>query len=130
MSRTILATAATLAVAVCVPLTPAASQDDNAITVTGPTARNAGEPADGVRQRTRLVADVSVDFADLDLRTEYGRWVLDQRLRIAADEACDQLDAIDPPSGMGGAAVDAGDCRSVAFRSAAPQIRRAILSAG
>ena len=129
MSRSLLAFAA-LGMAAAVPPAPAFAQGDSSITVTGPTARHAGEPADGVRQRTRLISDVSVEFADLDLRTEYGRWVLNQRLRIAADEACDQLDAIDPPSGIGGAAVDEGDCRSVAFRSAMPQMRRAILASG
>ena len=130
MPRSFLATAATLVVAASLPLTPAMSQTDNAITVTGPTARSTGEPANGVQQRMRLTSVVSVDFADLDLRTEYGRWVLDQRLRIAADEACDQLDAIEPPSGMGGGSVDYDACRSLAIKSAMPQMRRAILAAG
>ncbi len=129
MSRSIFAVAAVIAVA-AVPLAPAASREEPSITVTGPTVRNSGDPANGVRQRTLVAADVSVDFADLDLRTDYGRWVLAQRLRIAADAACDQVDAIDPPSGLGGAAVDAGDCRSLAMRRAEPQMRRAILAAG
>jgi UrcA family protein len=77
-----------------------------------------------------VTTGVSVDFTDLDLRSEYGRWVLDQRLRIAADAACDRIDAIDPPSGPGGAAVDAGNCRSIALRNAMPQMRRAIQAAG
>ena len=127
MSRSILA-AATIAVALAVPQAPVASREAAAITVTGPTVRNTGEPADGVRQRTRAMADVTVDIADLDLRSDYGRWVLDQRVRIAADAACDRIDAIDPPSGMG--AADYGDCRSLAMRRAEPQVRRAILAAG
>ena len=123
MSRPILSLAA-LAVAIAVPQAPAVSQDD-AITVTGPTKRNSGEPANGVQQRTRIAADVAVYYADLDLRTDYGRWVLDQRLRIAADAACDRLDAIDPPS-----AVAETDCRSLAMRRAEPEMRRAIRAAG
>ena len=125
MSRPILFVAA-IAVAIAVPQAPAASHAGT-ITVTGPSQRQSGEPANGVQQRTRIAADVSVDYADLDLRTDYGRWALGQRLRIAADAACDRLDAIDPPVG---AALDQGDCRSLAMRRAEPQMRRAILAAG
>jgi UrcA family protein len=128
MSRSLLAAVAAFAMT-ALPQAPAISQESGSITVTGPTARNSGEPADGVRQRTRLTSAVTVDFADLDLRTEYGRWVLDQRLRIAADAACDELDAVDPPSGMGGG-IAYSDCRSLAMRRAEPQLRRAILAAG
>ncbi len=128
MSRSILA-AATITFAVAVPQAPAASQGDGSITVTGPSARPSGDPSNGVRQRTRLTSNVVVEFADLDLRSEYGRWILDQRIRVAADAACDELDAIDPPSGMsGGVAYD--DCRSLAMRRAEPQKRRALLAAG
>ena len=128
MSRSILAAAA-IAVAIAVPQAPAASHAGT-ITVTGPSQRPSGEPANGVQQRTRIAADVSVDYADLDLRTDYGRWALGQRLRIAADEACDRLDEIDPASGVGGPAIDQGNCRSLAMRRAEPQMRRAILAAG
>jgi len=129
MSRSLLAAAA-LAAALAVPQSPAASQGDSSITVTGPKIGTTGEPANGVRQRTTVTTGVSVDVADLDLRTDYGRWVLDQRLRIAADAACDRIDAIDPPGGPGGGAMDAGNCRSIALREAMPQARRAILDAG
>ena len=128
MSRSILAAAAVIVVAVVVPQSPAASQDDTAITVTGPKIGTTGEPANGVHQPQWVTTGVSVDFTDLDLRTDYGRRVLDQRLRIAADAACDRIDAIDPPSGPGGASTD--DCRSVALRNAEPQMRRAISAAG
>jgi UrcA family protein len=130
MSRSILAVAVLCGVAVVVPQAPAASQADTAITVTGPKRGTTGEPANGVRQRTRVTTSVSVDFADLDLRTDYGRWVLDQRLRIAADAACDRIDDIDPPGGPGGGSLDTGNCRSIALRDAMPQARRAILDAG
>jgi UrcA family protein len=90
-------------------------------------AGGGGQPADGVRQRTRITSDVTVGFADLDLRSDYGRWMLAQRLRIAADEACDRIDEIDLPSAVG---VVHDDCRSLAMRRAEPQMRRAISAAG
>ena len=129
MSRSLLATA-TLAAALALPQAPAAARSDTAITVTGPKVGTTGEPANGVRQRTAVTTGVSVDFADLDLRTDYGRWVLDQRLRIAADAACDRIDDIDPPGGPGGGSLDTANCRSIALRNAMPQARRAILAAG
>lgn len=130
MSRSILAAAVMVGAAIAVPQSPAASQDDAAITVTGPKRGTTGEPANGVRQRSTVTTSVSVDHADLDLRTDYGRWVLQQRLRIAADAACDRIDAVDPPGGPGGGALDDGNCRSIALRNAMPQARRAILDAG
>lgn len=129
MSRSLLATAA-LAAAFTLSHAPAAAQGGTAITVTGPKVGTIGEPAIGVRQRTAVTTAVLVEVADLDLRTDYGRWVLDQRLRIAADAACDRIDDIDPPGGPGGGAMDAGNCRSIALRNAMPQARRAILAAG
>ncbi len=127
MSRSLLA-AALLGAAVLAPQVAAA--DDASITVTGPKRGTTGEPANGVRQRTSVTTSVSVDVADLDLRSDYGRWVLDQRLRVAADAACDRIDQIDPPGGPGGGALDTGNCRSIALRSALPQARRAILASG
>src|SRR6186713_3375832 len=112
MSRSLLATAA-IAAALAIPQAPAGAQSDTAITVTGPKIGTTGEPANGVRQRTAVTTSVSVDVADLDLRTDYGRWVLDQRLRIAADAACDRIDQIDPPGGPGGGSLDDGNCRSI-----------------
>jgi UrcA family protein len=129
MSRSLVATAA-LAVALALPQTPAVAQADSAITVTGPKIGTTGEAANGVRQRTAVTTSVTVEVADLDLRTDYGRWVLDQRLRIATDAACDRIDDIDPPGGPGGGSLDDGNCRSIALRQAMPQARRAILAAG
>lgn len=130
MSRSILVAGALIGAAVTVPSASAASADDASITVIGPKIGTTGEPTNGVRQRTAVTTGVSVDFADLDLRTDYGRWVLDQRLRVAADAACDRIDMIDPPGGPGGGSLDTGNCRSIALRSAMPQMRRAILAAG
>ncbi len=128
MSRSILAATA-FAVALTMPQAPAASQDEASITVTGPKVGTTGEPVNGVRQRMAVTTGVAVDFADLDLRTDYGRWALEQRLRVAADEACDRIDDVDPPGGPGGGAVDTANCRSIALKSAMPQARRAILAA-
>jgi UrcA family protein len=129
MSRSILAAAA-VTIAVAVPLAPATAQDPS-ITVSAPAVRGAGEPVNGVRQRMQLVANVTVDFADLDLRTAYGRYLLDHRVRLAADTACDRLEDIDPPTGVGAAMnADFGDCRQFAMRRAEPQMRRAIIAAG
>lgn len=129
MSRSIYLAAAAMAAAL-VPQVPAAADSGTAIIVTAPPMRGSGEPANGVQQRKRLVAHVAVDTSDLDLRTAYGRNRLDQRLRVAADMACDRLDAIDPPAGVGAAMnPDSGDCRSLAYRRAEPQMRRAIARA-
>jgi UrcA family protein len=128
MFRSLLA-AATAAAAIVLPQAPAASQGDASITVTGPSKRASGEPAHGVRQRTTLTSNVTVEVADLDLRTEYGRWLLDQRIRIAADAACNELDALDSPSALGGGAVH-DDCRSLAMRRSEPQMQRVLRAAG
>jgi len=133
MFRSILAGAATIAVAAFVPHLPAIAQESvsPAITVTAPAIRNAGEPANGVQQRKQFVANVAVDTRDLDLRTAYGRAVLDARIRLAADAACDRLDEIDPPTGIGSPmSHDSGDCRHLAVKSALPQMRSAIRAAG
>ncbi|HEY6814852.1 MAG TPA: UrcA family protein [Croceibacterium sp.] len=129
MSRSILAATAVAAVALAIPQVPAMAEDSS-ITIRGPGMRAAGIPADGVHQRMELVADVKVYHADLDLRTAYGRDELKQRVRLAADRACDRIDAIDPPVGPGGIASDAGDCRFLAMRNAEPYMQRAIWAAG
>lgn len=129
MFRSILVGAATVAVAAFVPQLPALAQNaaDSAITVSAPAVRSAGSPADGVQQRRQLVATVAVHTGDLDLRTEYGRAMLDARILLAAEVACDRLDRIDPPSSL---SRESSDCRHLAARSARPQIARAVLASG
>ena len=125
MSRSILLRAAAIAAAL-IPQTAPAQQSDGLV-VSAPAPRNAEESRLGVQPRMRLVADVIVETRDLDLRTAYGRDVLDQRVRIAADQACDRLDAIEPPTGVGAAMNhDVGDCRQLARKSAEPRMRYAI----
>jgi|SRR5690606_27783643 len=130
MSRKILAGASAVAAALAVPQLPATAQDSAGIVVSAPAVREGGEPADGVQQRKRLVANVVVDTSDLDLRTPYGRAVLDARVRLAADAACDRIDEIDPPFGPGGWNADKGDCRHLAAKQAEPRMWAAIRSAG
>lgn len=130
MPRSILAGAAVIAMAAFIPQLPAMARDSAAIVVSTPAIRDAGRPGDGVQQRKRLVANVVVDTSDLDLRTSYGRAVLDGRIRLAADAACDQLDEIDPPVGPGGWIPDKGNCRHLAAKKAEPRMWAAIRAAG
>jgi UrcA family protein len=75
----------------------------------------------------QLAANVWVETRDLDLRSEYGRDLLDRRVRDAADIACDRVDQIEPPTGVGAAMnPDSGDCRHLAAMRAEPQMRAAI----
>ena len=85
-------------------------------------------PRTGAQPRQRLVADVVVPTGDLDLRTSYGRTLLDRRVRVAADEACDQLDGLES-TGVGASMnADMGDCRLQARKNAEPLMRRVILA--
>jgi UrcA family protein len=131
MLRSILAGTATIAVAALLPQVPAIAQEGatSAITVSAPASRVVGEPVDGVQQRTQLIANVTVEIHDLDLRTDQGRAVLDARIERAAEVACERLDQIDPPVGVGGGTRD-DDCRHLAVRSAELQRDAAIRAAG
>ncbi len=128
MSRSLLPAAATIALAAFVPQSPAVGQTnaDTAITVRAPDADNRDQSKYGVHPPRELVTNVIVETGDLDLRTSYGRAVLDARVRLAADEACDRLDAIEPSSGIGPLNPDTGDCRHLAMKSAERQVRFAI----
>ncbi len=128
MSRSLLAAAATIALATFGPQVPAMAQADagTAITVRAPAIDNRDQSKYGVHPPMQLVSNVIVETGDLDLRTSYGRAVLDARVRLAADEACDRLDAIEPSSGIGPLNPDTGDCRHLAMKSAERQVRFAI----
>jgi UrcA family protein len=131
MSRSILAAAATIGLAAFVPHLPAMAQDNSpAITVRAPAIDNRGQPKYGVHPPMQLVSNVIVETGDLDLRTAYGRAVLDARVRLAADQACDRLDDIEPSTGVGPLTPDSGDCRHLAMKSAERQVRFAIALAG
>jgi len=133
MSRSVIAGAALIAAAAVVPQLPVAAQDNSSITVSAPAARaarNAGQPRNMANPRMELVSNVSVSTADLDLRTAYGRAVLDARIRLAADAACDRIDEIDPPVGVGGWSSDKGNCRHLAMKRAQTQRGAAIRADG
>jgi UrcA family protein len=131
MSRSILAGAALVAAAAFVPHVPAMAQNNAGIVVTAPAIRNADESRLGAKPRMRLASTIRVYTGDLDLRTAYGRAVLDARVKLAADAACDRLDQIDPPTGVGAALnPDVADCRHLAAKSALPQMRVAIAASG
>jgi UrcA family protein len=125
MTRSILAGVAALATAV-VPLAPAAAQPGD-IVVSVPAPRPADRQWNGVHPRMQLAASIRVQTSDLDLTTEYDRRLLDKRVKLAADVACDRLDQIEPPTGVGAAMnPDSGDCRHLAMKGAEPQVRTAI----
>jgi len=127
MSRKILAGAATIAIAALAPQMPAMAQGSPAIIVSVPAPQRADQPKTGVNPARQLVANVFVETYDLDLRTEYGRDILDNRIAAAADLACDRLDMVES-SGVGsGMNPDAGNCRHLARKSAEPSVRNAIL---
>src|SRR5262245_20798873 len=117
MSRLILAGTATIALAALVPQVPAMAQGSPAITVTAPTPRAAGRAGNGISPRAMLVSNVFVETSDLDLRTTYGRTVLDNRVRAAADLACDRLDAVESTGFGAEMNPDAGDCRHLARKN-------------
>jgi len=125
MTRSILIGIAAIATAV-VPLAPASAQPGDII-VSVPAPHKADRQWNGVHPRMQLAANVWVETRDLDLRTEYGRDVLDRRVRAAADVACDRVDQIEPPTGVGAMMnPDSGDCRHLAALRAATQMREAI----
>src|SRR5690349_14760136 len=94
MSRSILVSAAAMAAAILLPATQAGAQSSG-IVVSAPIHRTVEQPRTGAQPRLRLMSNVVVDTADLDLRTQYGRAVLAERVRLAADEACDHLDGLE-----------------------------------
>jgi UrcA family protein len=126
MTRSILIGVAAVATAAVMPLTPAIAQPGD-IVVSVPAPHRAEKGWNGVHPRMQLAANVWVETRDLDLRTEYGRDVLTQRVRYAADVACDRIDQIEPPTGVGAMMnPDTGDCRHLAAKSAEPQMVAAI----
>lgn len=129
MSRSIFAAAAAIAATALIPQTPAAAQPG--ITVTAPQVRGAWMPKSAVRRPTVLQAHVWVPTADLDLRTRYGRVMLDYRMRVAANEACRRLELVAGSPGVGGAMnPDPQDWRQLAYHSARRDAGYLIRAAG
>jgi hypothetical protein len=129
MSRSMIA-AATLAAAALMPQTPAAAQPAG-ITITAPRAHGAWEPKFTVDHPMELRAHVFVPTSNLDLRTDYGRSVLNYRMRLAAGEACRELRSIEPSPGVGGMMnPDPQDCRQHAYHNARREAGYLIYAAG
>jgi UrcA family protein len=128
MSRSLIIGLAAIAGVAVAPM--AVAQDDT-IVVSGPQVRSSGEAKVGVRQPTMLISQVSVATHDLDLRTKYGRSVLDHRVKLAAAEVCHRIDALHPANGVGANPADKSrDCRLEAQKSAHSQVRAAYWAAG
>lgn len=129
MSRSIIAAVAGIAAAALIPQTPAVAQDPGII-VAAPRVPGAWVPKNTVRRQEVIRAHVWVPTADLDLRTDYGRYVLDRRLRLAADEACDELRG-EVSSGVGSMMnPDPQDCRQIAYHNGMRSARYLIWGAG
>ncbi|MBO0749656.1 MAG: hypothetical protein J2O44_04380 [Porphyrobacter sp.] len=129
MSRSILAAAAAV-VAMLAPQAPALAQRGG-IVIIAPRAPNRDEPKYNVHPSTRIFSQSFVPTGDLNLRTGYGRYVLDRRMRLAADAACNRLDLIEPSSGVGSELnPDKQDCRFRAYKLAQEQARYMIWRAG
>lgn len=121
--------AATIALASHAPAM-AQYQKDTAIVVSAPIIEEAVGTRNGVHPEMQVTSKMLVEAGDLDLRTEYGRDVLEARVRIAADEVCDRLDELDPPTAIGAFSnPDFGDCRHNAVMNARPQMREAMILA-
>ena len=129
MSRSILSGAAAIAAAALVSGLPASAQESAGIVVSAPSGRIVEQPRTGAQPRRLLVSNVVVYTGDLDLRTAYGRSVLDQRVRVAADEACDRLDSMEATGFGSHMNPDSGDCRHLARKNAEPRVRTAVMLA-
>lgn len=114
-----------------VAMTPMAMAQDGTITVQAPRVVVADPGAKGVHPPQALVAEVAVQTRDLDLRTAYGRDVLDHRVKMAAREVCSRIDELYRTGGPGAnPSIDSRDCRIEAARSAQLQVRGAHWAAG
>ena len=129
MSRSVFLSAAALATAVAMPVAPALAQTDGvqadrgSITVTAPRVETEPRPGSVIPERT-LTASALVYYDDLNLDTERGREALEERVELAAEETCEWLDEIYPPTGLtlGGD----NDCAFDAKKKAEEQVDAAI----
>lgn len=129
MSRSMIAAAAVAAAAALTPQMPAAAQESG-IVVAAPRVQSPDQPKFSVTRPVRLTAHVWVPTADLDLRTAYGRSLLDYRLKLAAYQACSQLRSL-TPGGVGSMMnPDPQDCRQNAYKNAQRGARYLVWDAG
>ena len=110
-----------------VAVAPMAMADEGAIVVSSPRVQDGG--AKGANPGLEVVSQVAVPTHDLDLRTDYGRSVLDHRVEFAARQVCARLDEATPASGID-TPQETRDCRIEVRKSAQAQVRAAHLAAG
>lgn len=129
MRHSILATAATLFTAAAIPAVPAIAQQGAsqrpAITVLAPRARQTGRDAATGAPIETLTAQSIVYTDDLNLSTEAGRKELNDRIKVAAKEACDWLDEVYP---MSAPMTGSYDCVSEATARTKDQVDAAVAS--
>ncbi|WEK47775.1 MAG: UrcA family protein [Candidatus Andeanibacterium colombiense] len=128
MSRSILAVAAgAIALTAALPYVPALAQgdadraDSSAITVYAPL-RQETRRSGGVTERM-LISSSSVYYDDLDLNTQWGRDQLDDRIKLAAEQACDYLGNVYP---LDRTTDSNRDCVRKAVRDTRPQFYVAV----
>lgn len=129
MSRSILLGAATaIALTAAIPQIPAFAQgdadraDSGAITVYSPLRQESGRAPGGVMER-RLISSSAVYYDDLNLRTQWGRDQLDDRIKLAAEQTCDYLNDVNPQDH---ALTSQFECVRKAVRDARPQVYLAV----
>jgi UrcA family protein len=80
-------------------------------------AQTVSHPVTVMAERPNILTRV-VPFGDLSLSTAHGRHVLVQRVSLAVNEVCPELDEYGTP-------LDLADCQHFAWAGARPQIRTA-----
>jgi UrcA family protein len=129
MSRSILAGAAVaIALTAAAPFVPAMAQgdadraDSSSITVYSPLRVENHRSPGGMTERT-LTSSSAVYYDDLNLRTQWGRDQLDDRIKLAAEQTCDYLDDLYP---LDSSSTSSFDCVKKAVRDARPQVYLAV----
>ena len=128
MSRSILLGAATaIALTAAVPFVPAIAQGDSdradASTITVYSPLRVETQRRGGQTERVMTSSRSVFYDDLNLRTQWGRDQLDDRIKLAAEQTCDFLDNVDPFMNSSSSNFD---CVRKAVRDARPQVYLAI----
>ena len=129
MSRSILLGAATaIALTAAAPFVPAMAQgdasrgDSSSITVYSPLRTETHRSPDGTAERV-LTSSSAVYYDDLNLRTQWGRDQLDDRIKLAAEQTCDYLDDLYP---LDSSSTSSFECVKKAVRNARPQVYLAV----
>jgi len=113
----------------CLAFTGIAVAQVPEITVEAPYHRpaSAAKPAPGAKEALPEVSvDYKVHYADLDLSTHSGATQLEQRIRDAATQACQQLATLYPASTEG---VGKDSCVESATKKAMSEASQAIAAA-